>query len=344
MAWHVAFMLFMPFMLSRFGARVLVFAGACTLCTVACGGSDEGATIEPDPEPEADAVPPASAFLAPEDYDCTASGPFEPPARPHPVDCFADPTCDGRLVAAHRMGTHFAPENSLSALRASILLGIDIVETDVRLTADGEVVLIHDGSVDRTLEGSGDVGAMSLAEIESMPMRANGLAGDFSCDRVPTLDDTFALARGRIVVELEVKDTEAGVVAAEYLRDEDLYGSAFLLCSRSECEAARAAVPDVPIMSRPKASTEVAAEIDYDPAPVLVHVDPTEPFLATPIVDAIHGVGAKVYANAFIDADVIALGGNGFDRYLGMFDDGLDAVQSEVAHYALVALGRLQPE
>jgi hypothetical protein len=322
--------------------RAAVIA-ACALGLSACGSDDDGGPpVEPEPDP--DPAPPPGAFLAPEAYDCTAEGPVEPPARPHPADCFADPACDGRLVAAHRMGTHFAPENSLSALRSSILLGVDIVETDIRLTADGEVVLIHDGSVDRTLQGSGDVSSFTLEELEAMPMQVDGLEGDFSCDRVPTLDATFELSRGRIVVELEVKDTQAGVLAAEYLRDEGLYDHAFLLCSRSECEAARAAVPDVPIMSRPDLPDEVAAEIDYDPPPVLVHVNPTEVFLTDPIVDSIHGVGAKIYANAFIDADVVAIGGGGFDRYLGLFDAGLDALQSEVPHYALVALGRLEPK
>jgi glycerophosphoryl diester phosphodiesterase len=301
---------------------------------VACGG-DAADPVEPL---AIDPTPPPEAFLAPSTYDCTA-GAVEPPPRPQPTSCFSDAACDAPLIAGHRMATPFAPENSLSALRAAVLLGVDIVETDVRLTADGQVVILHDGTVDRTLEGTGEVAALTLVEIQAMPMRADGRAGDFSCDRAPTLDEIFAVASGKIVVELEVKSTEAGVIAAEYLRDHALYTEAFLLCSRSECEAIRAVVPDAPIMSRPEVPAEVAMELDYDPPPILVHVDPTDGFAST--FEAIAAAGAKPFANAFLHADLTAASGGGFDGYPAMFDSGLSVVQCELPHYALVGLGRL---
>jgi hypothetical protein len=237
------------------------------------------------------------------------------------------------------MATPFAPENSLSALRAAVLLGVDVVETDVRLTSDGEVVLLHDDTVDRTLEGSGQVEALTLSEIRAMPMRVDpSMPGDFSCERVPTLDELFAIAAGRIVVELEVKDTAAGVRTAEYLRGMD---GAFLLCDAGECEALRAAVPDAPIMTRPETAAEVAGALVYDPPPILVHIDATDSFLAE--LDAIHGIGAKAYANAFLTADVEALGEGRFDGYAAMFEMGIGVVQTELPHYALMALGRVAP-
>jgi len=245
------------------------------------------------------------------------------------------------------MATPFAPENSLSALRAAILLGTDIVETDIRVTSDDHVVFIHDGDVDRTLEGEGDVDSFTLKELRAMPVRVpSKLAvldepGNYSCERIPTLDDVFDIAKGRIVVELEVKDARAGVLAAEYLRDHDLYGNAFLLCDRSECEAAREAVSDVPIMSRPDRAEEVARELEYDPPPVIVHLDPTSSFLADDIVESIHAVGAKTYANAFIVADLLAVADDDLSAYPKMYDDGLDIVQTEFPHWALMGLGRL---
>lgn len=305
--------------------------------SIGCAGD------EPAPVPGDEALTPAS-FLLPGDYDCGATAVAAPP-RPHDAGCFADPACRAPLITAHRMATPFAPENSLSALRAAIALGVDIVETDIRLTADGEVVFIHDGDIDRTLEGSGDVDALTLAELQAIPMKVAGKPadGDFSCDRVPTLDDVFALSRGEIVVELEVKDTEAGVVAATYLRDHDLYGDAFLLCSPSECAAARSAVPDVPIMSRPQEPSEVATEILYDPAPIMVHIDYTEGFLAGDVLASIHGVGAKAFANAFVVADLQAVSEARYEAYREMFDGGLDVLQTELPHLALHGMGRLAP-
>jgi glycerophosphoryl diester phosphodiesterase len=242
------------------------------------------------------------------------------------------------------MATPFAPENSLSALRAAILLGVDIVETDVRLTADGEIVILHDRSVDRTFEGSGDINTLTLAEAQSLTMHANpSLGGDFSCERLPTLAELMAIAAGRIVVELEVKESDAGVAAATYLRDNDLYASAFLLCDPSECAALRLAVPDAPIMTRPESANEVATETQYDPAPIMVHIDAYDDFLTDEVIDLIHGVGAKVYANAFLAADVEALSSGNLEPYLALYGGGLDVAQTELPHYALTALGRLSP-
>jgi glycerophosphoryl diester phosphodiesterase len=286
-----------------------------------------------------------TSYLSPSQYDCTAAGPFEPPERPYSEGCFADAACTARLITAHRIATPFAPENSLSALRAAILLGVDIVETDVRLTADGEVVFIHDGDVDRTFDGTGAVDALTLAAIEAMAVHVPpGLpVGDFSCEQVPTLERFFGLSAGRIVVDIDVKDADAGVLTAEYMADHDLFGDAYLLCSPEACAAIRAAVPDAPIMSRPHYPSEVADAVLYDPPPVMVHVDATADFLAPEILELIHGVGAKAFANGMASADIEALLAGRLEAYGEMFDDGVDVLQVESPHLALVGLGRLSP-
>lgn len=319
---------------------LLVACGDDGAATGDAGASDAGARRDSGRPPP---LPTPGEVLPPDRYDCTAAGPFEPPDRPHGAGCLFDDACDARLVAAHRMGTPFAPENSLAALRASILLGVDAVETDIRLTADSEVVLMHDSDIDRTVEGTGRVDELTAEALRALPLVVDprGPDGDFSCERVPVLDEVFALARGRIVVELEVKDTDAGVAAAEYLRDEDLYADAFLLCDPGECEAARTAVPDVPIMTRPHDATEVPAATDWDPTPVLVHIDAEEGFLTDGVVSQIHGAGAKVYANGFILADAPALALDDPSGYLTLFEDGVEVLQVEYPHFALHALGRL---
>jgi hypothetical protein len=138
-----------------------------------------------------------------------------------------------------------------------------------------------------------------------------------------------------------VKDSDAGVQAAQELAAAGLLGTSFFLCDTSECEALRAAVPDAPIMTRPEAPEEVPAHIDYQPPPILVHIDPWESFLTPEVLDAIHGVGAKAFANAFLAADVEALTSGRLAAYVEMYDSGLDVVQTEFPHWALTALGRL---
>ena len=63
---------------------------------------------------------------------------------------------DPQLIA-HRGGPVYAPENTLSAFRNAIETGIDWLEMDVQMTKDGTLVVIHDESVDRTTNGSGNV-------------------------------------------------------------------------------------------------------------------------------------------------------------------------------------------
>lgn len=75
---------------------------------------------------------------------------------------------DARPVIAHRGGRARAPENTLEAMQLGIAEGADALEFDVHLCADGEVVVIHDATVDRTTDGSGAVERMTLADLRSL--------------------------------------------------------------------------------------------------------------------------------------------------------------------------------
>lgn len=75
---------------------------------------------------------------------------------------------DRRPVIAHRGGGARAPENTLEAMRLAIADGADALEFDVRFSADGQVVVIHDPTVDRTTDGTGAVERMTLAELTSL--------------------------------------------------------------------------------------------------------------------------------------------------------------------------------
>ena len=72
------------------------------------------------------------------------------------------------LVMAHRGGAAIGPENTIEVFRKAVSLGVDVLEIDVRLTSDGEFVVIHDSKVDRTTEGTGEVSAMTVGELKSL--------------------------------------------------------------------------------------------------------------------------------------------------------------------------------
>jgi glycerophosphoryl diester phosphodiesterase len=108
-------------------------------------------------------------------------------------------------VAAHRGGALLWPENSLLAFRGALALGVDWLELDVHLTADDEVVVLHDPTLERTSTGRGAVRDMPLAALASVRLRAaDGAATD---EPVPTLAQVLDLlgpARAGLLLEIKV--------------------------------------------------------------------------------------------------------------------------------------------
>jgi glycerophosphoryl diester phosphodiesterase len=113
-------------------------------------------------------------------------------------------------VAAHRGGALLWPENSLLAFRNAIALGVEFLETDVHLTADDQLVVLHDPTLDRTTTGRGPVRDVRLADL--VPFRLRAADGTPTDEPIPTLAqvlDLVAGARG-IGLLLEIKVDAAG--------------------------------------------------------------------------------------------------------------------------------------
>ncbi|MCC8487656.1 glycerophosphodiester phosphodiesterase family protein [Xanthomonas campestris pv. raphani] len=123
----------------------------------------------------------------------------------------------GIVVVAHR-GCHAAapdhgfndtaPENSLAALQRCIAIGADVMETDVRRAADGTLVMLHDATVDRTTDGTGKLSELTLADLQKLRLRTDegGAQAPLTDQRVVTLEQMLAAAKGHILLNLDVKD------------------------------------------------------------------------------------------------------------------------------------------
>lgn len=113
------------------------------------------------------------------------------------------PASEPVAVIAHRGGSDGgAPEGTIGAFEAAIGAGADWLEFDVRRTADGVLVVLHDATVDRTTDGSGPIAALTLAEAQALD--AGGGA------RIPTVEDVVDLAkRSSIPILPEIKDGPA---------------------------------------------------------------------------------------------------------------------------------------
>ena len=100
------------------------------------------------------------------------------------------------LVISHAACGGHAPENTLAGAREALRLGADAIEIDVQASADAVPVLMHDLTVDRSTNGSGEVAKLSLEQLRAL---------DAGGEPVPTLAEALALTRGRALLVIEIK-------------------------------------------------------------------------------------------------------------------------------------------
>jgi glycerophosphoryl diester phosphodiesterase len=114
-------------------------------------------------------------------------------------DWFRSPT---PLIIGHRGASAVAPENTLSAFTLALKQGAHGIELDVRLSADGQPIIIHDATFERTTNGVGQVAALTLNQINELLIDAE--------HRVPTLDQVFEELGAQLLYNIELKTTKMG--------------------------------------------------------------------------------------------------------------------------------------
>ncbi|MDE0717315.1 MAG: glycerophosphodiester phosphodiesterase family protein [Rhodospirillaceae bacterium] len=156
-------------------------------------------------------------------------------------------------IIGHRGAALHAPENTLAGLREAARQGCRWVEIDVRLTADGRLVLMHDPTVDRTTTAAGRVRELALAEITGMDAGAR-FGAAWTGEPVPALADAIAAAHAlalRLDIELKCDPGDSGAAAAALVReigrawtaDEPPLVSSFDHTALAAVRAARADLP-----------------------------------------------------------------------------------------------------
>lgn len=110
------------------------------------------------------------------------------------------------LLGAHRGDRLHYPENTMAAMKAAAELGCDVIETDVRMTKDGHLVLIHDRDVERTTNGSGWVDQMTLEELQALD--AGSWKGPkFAGAQIPTVEEFLEyISKTDLMVNWELKE------------------------------------------------------------------------------------------------------------------------------------------
>ena len=328
------------------------------------------------------ALPSTERYLTSNQYDCAGvmSG-VSIERRPGlaPLNCVLDPDCNQRLVVGHRGADAFAPENTLASARAAILLGLDILEVDVRMTDDDRIVVIHDSSLERTtnIDSMGFVPGdntrdpfvfrRSLADIQGYAIEADpeDPDGDWSCLNVPTLEELLEVTRDKITVLIEVKDTSrerapsVALAVAKFLDSHPEYdGQVIVSCDiepssdnggviPSECDTIRSAYPGTPILIRVLRDSStgllVAEDVNRYSPPLLIQA--VTSMLTSDIRYQVNNAGAKLYYSTeslSLDAQVLETGDTSL--FLQAFDLGAQMLLSNDNHHlVLQALERLAP-
>ena len=179
--------------------------------------------------------------MAPGVFGLTRLGPAVRPGRPY--------LAGAPMLVAHRGGAALAPENTLEAFRAAVeVWGADMLEMDVRLTRDGEVVVIHDATVDRTTDGSGAVADLTLDRLQALdagfrfadPDGVHSFRGKGVM--VPRFEDVLAALPG-VRMNVEAKEAQVAAPLVRIIRD---HGAEHRVLVAAEYEASRRSVRGYP--------------------------------------------------------------------------------------------------
>jgi len=234
----------------------------------------------------------------------------------------------GIVVAAHR-GCHekaphhgwgTAPENSREALLRCVAMGVDIMETDIRKSRDGYLVIIHDDRVERTTDGKGGVADLTLAQLKALRLRENegGPDAPLTKEAILTLDEMLALAKDRIVLNLDIKD----MIYAEVIDAVIRAGARDRVIVKTTAGLGSIALASispydrVPFMVIPKngdpGATDVPAIIGRQMVgrvkPIAIEL-PYIPIAALPaIVDRARNEGVRLWVNTLFNGFVVGAG------------------------------------
>ena len=166
---------------------------------------------------------------------------------------------DGPLVIAHRGASSLAPENTMAAVYAALDLGVEMVEVDVHSTLDGELVVIHDSTLDRTTNGNGYVRRRTLEEIKELDA-GSWFKKRFSQERVPMLREVIVAVKDKSTLLIELKAPDLELSTIELIRELDASHQVMLQSfDYAQIQKAKELAPEIEtifLVSRPNYGSE----------------------------------------------------------------------------------------
>lgn len=148
-------------------------------------------------------------------------------------------------ICAHRGAKDTHPENTITAFKEAIRLGVQMIELDVQLTKDGHLVILHDQTIDRTTDGKGKINDLTIEQVKKLDA-GSWKSIEFKGERIPTLDEALAVIPENIWINIHLKgDAEIGIKVAQMLVEQKKTHQAFLACGKDAAEGAKNVSSDI---------------------------------------------------------------------------------------------------
>ncbi|MBT3217622.1 MAG: glycerophosphodiester phosphodiesterase family protein [Proteobacteria bacterium] len=259
------------------------------------------------------------------------------------AQCLVDPDCDYLFSCGHRGTILSAPENTLIGFETALAQGMDAVEVDVRHTSDDVLVLMHDTTVDRTTDGTGEVALMTLAEIRQLKVISE--FDGIEDQPVPTFLEALEAFEGRALFNVDAKTDRMDLIAADLIAA-GMQSWAYVQVSVDEGLVLKDADPSIVLL--PGADTVEHVEDIYEALePEMIqfawHMTDTEP------IDAALELGLRVTQDSLnlVDAAAINHEANGEDpcqAFAPIWERGVSLIQTDVPLLLMPCLDELNAQ
>lgn len=209
----------------------------------------------------------------------------------------------GLVKIGHRGACGYEPENTLRSFERAIELGVDMIELDVYCCASGELVIIHDDTLDRTTNCTGAVAEKKLAELKTCDAGKG--------ERIPTLRELFDSVNRRVKINVELKGPNTAVPVAELIQEyvqqkgwayDDFFVSSF---DHAQVKRFKQARPEVAIGGLIGSDMRISKN-DLERLPTVMVIGLPLYFATAELVHAIQALGMQVYVYTVNEPNDIA--------------------------------------
>jgi glycerophosphoryl diester phosphodiesterase len=237
---------------------------------------------------------------------------------------FHDANSEYVMVAAHRAGHNGFVENSIPAIQHAMDLGVDIIELDVKVTKDGVVVLNHDGTIDRTTNGTGNPEEYTWKDLQNFRLKMPD--GTLTNERLATFEEALNLVKGKAMIDIDIKTSNLKPII-DVIKKTNTANQVFFFDNDYDAlKEVLSMMPEAIIMPRAY-SYEMADSALKVFTPAVVHID--ESFYTPEVTSLIRTKNARIWINALGEQDYLIHEGETEKALKNLLKYGANIIQTD---------------